>query len=174
MTSYKIQELIDEHKEDMNENLYLQLCNKLMKLNKEEEKEEEEEQKVFKITYLEPYIKNTKSKTFEIDMKRKQLYIPLTKKEHKQIVDRLDKLGHFTAHLFYHKMDENVKIDWSHTKTEFDEDLYEECCGDPDTRECLRMDCDIGDCALMTKSTDFQVKCWREIVKIEKYDNPQC
>ena len=34
MTSYKIQELIDEHKEDMNENLYLQLCNKLMKLNR--------------------------------------------------------------------------------------------------------------------------------------------
>ena len=172
MATYKIQELIDEHKEDMNENLYLQLCNKLMKLNKEDEKEKDEEQKVFKITYIEPYIKNTVYNTFEIDMKRKQLYIPLTKTEHKDIVDRLDKLGHFTAHIIYHKMNENIEIDWTHTKTEFDEDLYDECCGD-NKRECLELTGCVGDCALMNKSTHFKVKVWREIVKIEKYDNPE-
>ena len=168
MTTHKIQELLDEHKEDMNENIYLQLCNKLMKINSEEEKE----QKVFKITYLEPYIKKSEFNNFEIDMRSEQLYLPLTKKEHKDIVDRLDKWGHFTAHLFYHKMQENNTIIWSYAKSEFDEDLYNECCG-YDRRQCLEMNCSVGDCALITKRTDFKVKCWREIVKIEKYDNPE-
>ena len=173
MASHKIQELIDEHKEDMNENLYLQLCNKLMKLNTEEEKEKEEKEKVFKITYLEPYIKNTVYNTFEIDMRRKQLYIPLTKKEHKDIVDRLEQYGNFTAHIIYHKMNEKVEIDWTHNKTDFDEDLYDECCGNPNRRDCVRMGCDVGDCAIAIDPRQFKVKVWREIVKIEKYDNPK-
>jgi uncharacterized protein (UPF0335 family) len=169
MTSHKIQELIDEHKENINENIYLELCNKLMQINKEEQKEKEE-QKVFKITYLEPYIKKTDFNEFEIDMKRKQLYVPLTKLEHKEIKNRLDERGHFTAHIIRHKMDENVKIDWTHTKTKFNKIAYHH----RDREECnIECGSEYCDCGLMTNCTHFKVKVWREIVKIQKYDNPE-
>ena len=161
--SHKFLDVIDEYKESIPDDIYLNICNKAKDLHTYEQKIEE----LYKITFLEPFIEKSKWNHFKINMKRKSLFVPLSSREVNNIKRELKQNNSITAHIIYDKMEETNHFKFSYTKIEFDHNLYEMCIDQNDGISC---NCENnGDCGLVNCSTEFEVDAWREIIKIEKY-----
>ena len=91
MTSVQIQEVIDEYKQTIPDELYRQLCDLTMKKNKEEN---EDEEKVYKIGYIIPdiyYCTNNEHMINDISFKTK--LVKLKRKYYNEIIQNINKDG---------------------------------------------------------------------------------
>lgn len=98
MTSVEIQEVIDEYKQTIPDELYRQLCVLTMKKNKDEN---EDEEKVYKIRYIIPdiyYCRNNERIVNDISFKTK--LVKLKRKYYNEIIQNINKDGKSSTYFY--------------------------------------------------------------------------